>query len=52
MKSKQIVAVASYIVAACFFIAYLFRQHIALMLLGAICLCIGAVNMIWLYRKK
>ena len=52
MKSKQIAAVASYIAAVCFFVAYLFRAHIALMLLGAVWMCIGAVNMILLNKKK
>ena len=44
MKGRKIAAVVSYIAAVCFFIAYLFRQQIVLMLLGAIWMCIGGIN--------
>ena len=52
MKWRQIAAVASYIAAACFFIAYLFRRNVVLMLLGSAWLCIGAANVIWMNNKK
>lgn len=50
MKGRKVAALASYVAAVCFFIAYLFRHHIALMLLGAIWLCIGAVNLLKSYK--
>ena len=52
MKGRKIAAVASYIAAVCFFIAYLFRRNTVLMLLGAAWMCIGAANMIWTNKKK
>ena len=52
MKGRRIAAVASYIAAVCFFVAYLLRPSVILMLLGAIWMCIGAANMIWMNKKK
>ena len=52
MKGRRIAAVLSYIAAACFFIAYLFGRNIVLMLLGAVWLCVGAVNVISMNGKK
>ena len=46
MNGRKIAALASYIAAICFFIAFLFRRHIILMLLGAVWLCIGAINLL------
>ena len=50
MKGRIIAAVASYVAAVCFFIAYLFKQHVVLMLLGAAWMCIGAINLFKIYK--
>ena len=45
MKGRKIAAVASYVAAVCFFIAYLFSGKTVHMLLGGVWLCIGAANL-------
>ena len=52
MKGRILAAMASYIAAICFFTAYLFRQHGALMLLGAVWLCIGSIHLLKIYRNR
>ena len=42
---RKIAAIASFVAAMCFFVAYLFAHRIMLMLLGGVWLCIGAVNL-------
>ena len=52
MMARRIATVAAFVAAICFFIAHLFGGHPVLLLLGGVWLCIGAVQLISLSKKK